>query len=117
VFNKCKHKYYTRIIHARARKNKKTKLISAFAVILLTLVMLLPGTTNADVTNYVAEIQLRDTDEDWIPILSFEYAEQNQAAGSGGKGFSKVEMADIVVNMIVDKESSVLFFDCAQGTF
>ncbi len=54
---------------------------------------------------------------DWVPILSFEYAEQNQAAGSSGKGFSKVEMADIVVNRIVDKESSKLFFDCARGAF
>ncbi len=54
VFNKGKQKYYTKIIHLLLltnMKNKKTKLISAFAVILLTLIMLLPGTTNAqDVT-------------------------------------------------------------------
>ncbi len=51
-----------------------------------------------------------------IPIISFEYAEQNLNSGSSAKQATKVEMADILVTKFVDNNSPKLFLECAKGT-
>jgi type VI secretion system Hcp family effector len=101
--------------------NKKIKITCVTAVILLSLIMLSPGTTNAQQGPlYYAMIKIQPITDNvqgggYIPIISYEYAEQNTAAGNVGKKASKVEMADIRITKIVDENSPKIFLACAKG--
>ena len=101
--------------------NKKILRLSVFTVLILSLVMLSPGTTNAgDIITgpYNAMIRIPSHQSGFhdAPIISFEYAEQNMASNSAGRGFSKVEMTDILVTKVVDDYSPWLFLDCAKDS-
>jgi len=98
--------------------NKKQVIVTS-VILLLSLIILYPSTILAQdvVPEYVVTIRFHSyyLETDDIPILSFEFSEQNTAAGEIKKS-SMVEMADILVTRLVDENSPKLFVECAKGS-
>jgi len=94
--------------------NKK-RVLAVSVVLTLSVMLLYPRASAEEVTpQFTIKFDDYYYDSDELPIKSFEYAEQNNAAGMTMKA-TRPEMADILVTRVIDENSPTLFIDCAKG--